>query len=339
MPASRHDPILVSPQTNTHPQNPPAAPQNRPHNRYSKSHARDVASSDKTDDTDNTDHKNDDEDVKDLNCNISRDDTPDSLAEISAEDYSGSQDDANNQKPRSSEARPHTSRSAPSMDKVEAIVKSLVTRSVKQCVALLQAWRAASTSSTLHLPPYKNHIVLYHNTQQAKYHEALARYQTRLAHIQLSRRFKKPGPNSAAIYQSRSDIQSLTYKVLSINPSSANTKSRAYYLQKADISRYLYTSRILNIVSSNSLNFLPALPPSKLGLTFLTSEEAEDDRSSAVKQLAAFSQLFARVIQGEQADPLFRLNVKSITHLASIAEAPQPPRPPISGPERIATHA
>ncbi|KAE9580826.1 hypothetical protein CGMCC3_g3049 [Colletotrichum fructicola] len=291
MPASRHDPILVSPQTNTHPQNPPAAPQNRPHNRYSKSHARDVASSDKTDDTDNTDHKNDDEDVKDLNCNISRDDTPDSLAEISAEDYSGSQDDANNQKPRSSEARPHTSRSAPSMDKVEAIVKSLVTRSVKQCVALLQAWRAASTSSTLHLPPYKNHIVLYHNTQQAKYHEALARYQTRLAHIQLSRRFKKPGPNSAAIYQSRSDIQSLTYK---------------------DLARQLIS---------------------------LTSEEAEDDRSSAVKQLAAFSQLFARVIQGEQADPLFRLNVKSITHLASIAEAPQPPRPPISGPERIATHA
>lgn len=214
-----------------------------------------------------------------------------------------------------------------------------------------QAWRAASTSSTLHLPPYKNHIVLYHNTQQAKYHEALARYQTRLAHIQLSRRFKKPGPNSAAIYQSRSDIQSLTYKVLSINPSSANTKSRAYYLQKADISRYLYTSRILNVVSSNSLNFLPALPPSKLGLTLsdsqdlarqlisLTSEEAEDDRSSAVKQLAAFSQLFARVIQGEQADPFFRLNVKSITHLASTAEAPQPPRPPISGPERIATHA
>ncbi|KAI8288890.1 hypothetical protein K4K60_009961, partial [Colletotrichum sp. SAR11_57] len=271
-------------------------------------------------------HKNDDEDVKDLNCNISRDDTPDSLAEISAEDYSGSQDDANNQKPRSSEARPHTSRSAPSMDKVEAIVKSLVTRSVKQCVALLQAWRAASTSSTLHLPPYKNHIVLYHNTQQAKYHEALARYQTRLAHIQLSRRFKKPGPNSAAIYQSRSDIQSLTYKVLSINPSSANTKSRAYYLQKADISRYLYTSRILNIDLARQL-------------ISLTSEEAEDDRSSAVKQLAAFSQLFARVIQGEQADPLFRLNVKSITHLASIAEAPQPPRPPISGPERIATHA
>uniref|UniRef100_L2G8E2 Uncharacterized protein n=1 Tax=Colletotrichum fructicola (strain Nara gc5) TaxID=1213859 RepID=L2G8E2_COLFN len=308
MPASRHDPILVSPQTNTHPQNPPAAPQNRPHNRYSKSHARDVASSDKTDDTDNTDHKNDDEDVKDLNCNISRDDTPDSLAEISAEDYSGSQDDANNQKPRSSEARPHTSRSAPSMDKVEAIVN------------------LAGRLNKLNAPPPAIQEPLYHNTQQAKYHEALARYQTRLAHIQLSRRFKKPGPNSAAIYQSRSDIQSLTYKVLSINPSSANTKSRAYYLQKADISRYLYTSRILNIDLARQL-------------ISLTSEEAEDDRSSAVKQLAAFSQLFARVIQGEQADPLFRLNVKSITHLASIAEAPQPPRPPISGPERIATHA
>ncbi|KAJ0376650.1 hypothetical protein COL26b_005111 [Colletotrichum chrysophilum] len=230
------------------------------------------------------------------------------------------------------------------MDKVEAIVKSLVTRSVKHLAGRL---------NKLNAPPpaiQEPHRSLPQHPA-AKYHEALARYQTRLAHIQLSRRFKKPGPNSAAIYQSRSDIQSLTYKVLSINPSSANTKPRAYYLQKADISRYLYTSRILNIVSSNSLNFLPALPPSKLGLTLsdsqdlarqlisLTSEEAEDDRSSAVKQLAAFSQLFARVIQGEQADPLFRLNVKSITHLASIAEAPQPPRPPISGPERIATHA
>ncbi|KAF4929814.1 hypothetical protein CGCVW01_v001268 [Colletotrichum viniferum] len=343
-----HNPILVSPQTSTRPRDPPAAPRDRPHNGYSKSHARDVASSDETDDTDDTDYENDDEDVEDLDCDISRDDTPDSLAETSAEDCSGNQDDADNQKPRSGEARPHTSGSAPSVDKVEAIVKSLVTRGVEQCVALLQAWRAASTSSTLHLPPCENRVVLYRNTQQAKYHEALARYRTRLAHIQLSRRLKKPGPDSIAVYRSRSDIQSLTCEVLGINPSSANTKSRAYCLQRADISRCLYTGRILDIVSGDGLDFLPALPPGKLSLTLSDSQDlarrlvslaSEDDGGSAVKQLAAFGRLFARVVQGEQADPLFGLDVESVAHLASTAEAPQPPRPPISGPERIATHA
>ncbi|KAF5482668.1 hypothetical protein CGCS363_v015034 [Colletotrichum siamense] len=343
-----HNPILVSPQTTTRPGDQPAATRDRPHDGQSKNHARDVVSSDEIDDTDHTDYGDGGEDVEDLDCDVSRHDTPDNVAEMS-EDCSGNRDDADNKKPPSGEARPHTSEPASSVDKVEAIIRSLVTRGVEQCVALLQAWRAAATSSTLHLPRCESRAVLYRNTQQAKCHEALARYQTRLAYIQLSRRLKKPGPDSAAVYRSRSDIHSLTCEVLGVDPSSADTKSRAFYLQRADISRCLYTGRILDIVSGDGLDFLPVLPAGKLGLTLsdsqdlarrlvsLASGEAEDDEGNTIKQLAAFGRLFARVVQGEQADPLFGLDVEPVARLASAAETPRPPRP-TSGPERIAAH-
>ncbi|KAF5496904.1 hypothetical protein CGCS363_v007680 [Colletotrichum siamense] len=334
--------------TTTRPGDQPAATRDRPHDGQSKNHARDVVSSDEIDDTDHTDYGDGGEDVEDLDCDVSRHDTPDNVAEMS-EDCSGNRDDADNKKPPSGEARPHTSEPASSVDKVEAIIRSLVTRGVEQCVALLQAWRAAATSSTLHLPRCESRAVLYRNTQQAKCHEALARYQTRLAYIQLSRRLKKPGPDSAAVYRSRSDIHSLTCEVLGVDPSSADTKSRAFYLQRADISRCLYTGRILDIVSGDGLDFLPVLPAGKLGLTLsdsqdlarrlvsLASGEAEDDEGNTIKQLAAFGRLFARVVQGEQADPLFGLDVEPVARLASAAETPRPPRP-TSGPERIAAH-
>ncbi|KAF4860593.1 hypothetical protein CGCSCA1_v015068 [Colletotrichum siamense] len=344
-----YNPILVTPQTVTRLWEPPAAPRDEP--RDNDDNARDISTSDTddvhdTDDTDDADHG----DEEDTDSEVSRNTTLGSLGERS-ETCSETRDGPDNHKPPSGEeANQHPSEPALAVDRVEAILNSLVTRGVEQCVALLQAWRAAATSSTLHLPPCENRVILYRNTQQAKCHEALARYRTRLAHIQLSRRLKMPGPDSAAVYRSRSDIHSLTCEVLGVDPSSADTKSRAFCLQRADISRCLYTGRILDMVSGDGLDFLPVLPAGKLGLTLsdsqglarrlvsLASEEAGGDGDNAVRRLAAFGRLFARVVQGEQADPLFGLDVESVARLALAAEAPQPPRP-MSGPERLATHA
>ncbi|KAJ0296422.1 hypothetical protein Brms1b_013714, partial [Colletotrichum noveboracense] len=217
----------------------------------------------------------------------------------------------------------------PARSKSETFVQSLLADGPERCEAFLRAWRTAPASSALHLPPCDNRVTLYRNIQEAKSHETLARYRKRLAHIQLSTRLKKPGSDSAAVYRSRSDIHSLTCEVLGIiDPSSADTTLRAF-------------------LCGDGLDFLPALPPGKLGLTLsdshdvalrlaaLASENGED--AVKVKQIGAFGRLFAAVVQGQVADALLGLDVELIAAALSPGAMAYLPSP-MSRVERLAQH-